>query len=194
MASLLSAYLISNGAADTRYGGGQPKPDKDAKSEARSGGSPNRLDRHGRRMQARRARQQSRRRAGKPDADRLSRRPSRDTGAATPGGWSGRGRVLTPRSPRKPRLRPSKPTSTAAMDARPGTGRASGAGRSSTKSPAWVRPRPRPANLKPPSPTTPSPMTPNLRLARPTRPKPMRPRTSRQRPSRQSGKTRQRIR
>ena len=32
MAWLLSSYLVSNGAADTRYGG-QPKPDKDAKRE-----------------------------------------------------------------------------------------------------------------------------------------------------------------
>ena len=50
MASLLSTYLISNGAADTRYGGGQPRPDKGAKSEARSGGEPEQADRHGRRI------------------------------------------------------------------------------------------------------------------------------------------------
>src|SRR3954452_25435959 len=35
MASLLAAFLISNGAADTRYGAGQPKPGKDEKLEAR---------------------------------------------------------------------------------------------------------------------------------------------------------------
>src|SRR5258708_3995193 len=34
MASLLSAFLTSNGAADTRYVGTQPKQDKDAKPEA----------------------------------------------------------------------------------------------------------------------------------------------------------------
>jgi hypothetical protein len=50
MASLLSTYLISNGAADSRYGGGQPRPDKRAKSEARSGGEPEQADRHGRRI------------------------------------------------------------------------------------------------------------------------------------------------
>ena len=50
MASLLSNYLISNGAADTRYGGGQPRPDRGAKSEARSGGEPEQADRHGHRI------------------------------------------------------------------------------------------------------------------------------------------------
>lgn len=50
MASLLSNYLISNGAADTRYGGGQPRPDRGAKSEARSSGEPEQADRHGRRI------------------------------------------------------------------------------------------------------------------------------------------------
>ena len=50
MASLLSNYLISNGATDTRYGGGQPRPGRGAKSEARSGGEPEQADRHGRRI------------------------------------------------------------------------------------------------------------------------------------------------
>ena len=40
MASLLSAFLISNGATDTRYVGAQPKSSKDAKSEARPAGPP----------------------------------------------------------------------------------------------------------------------------------------------------------
>ena len=35
MASLLSAFLISNGATDTRYVGTQPKPGRDAKSEGK---------------------------------------------------------------------------------------------------------------------------------------------------------------
>ncbi|MBU6457709.1 MAG: hypothetical protein KGQ48_09225 [Bradyrhizobium sp.] len=39
MAGLLSSYLISNGAADTRYGG-QTRPDKDARSAGRSEGKP----------------------------------------------------------------------------------------------------------------------------------------------------------
>jgi hypothetical protein len=45
MASVLSAYLVSNGAADTRYGG-QPKQAKDAKQEP--SGQPTQLDRFGR--------------------------------------------------------------------------------------------------------------------------------------------------
>ena len=38
MASLLSAFLVSNGATDTRYVGAQPKPAKDAKSDAAPSG------------------------------------------------------------------------------------------------------------------------------------------------------------
>ena len=50
MASLLSAFLTSNGAADTRYVGTQPKQDKDAKPEARPAGPAEQLDRYGRRL------------------------------------------------------------------------------------------------------------------------------------------------
>jgi hypothetical protein len=50
MASLLSAFLVSNGAADTRYVGTQPRQGKDAKSEARPAGPPDQLDRFGRRL------------------------------------------------------------------------------------------------------------------------------------------------
>src|SRR3984957_7972297 len=50
MASLLSAYLISNGATDIRYGGAPAKPGKDAKSEAQPGSPPEQLDRYGRRL------------------------------------------------------------------------------------------------------------------------------------------------
>jgi hypothetical protein len=49
MASLLSAFLVSNGATDTRYVGAQPKP-KDAKSEAVPSGAPDHIDRFGRRV------------------------------------------------------------------------------------------------------------------------------------------------
>ncbi len=49
MASLLSAFLISNGATDTRFGAGQAKQAKDAKSEGKPGG-PEQLDRQGRRL------------------------------------------------------------------------------------------------------------------------------------------------
>jgi hypothetical protein len=50
MASLLSAFLTSNGAADTRYVGTQPKQDKDAKPEAKPAGPAEQLDRYGRRL------------------------------------------------------------------------------------------------------------------------------------------------
>src|SRR5712671_5503019 len=46
MASVLSAYLVSSGAADTRYIGSQPKQAKDAKQEP--SGQPTQLDRYGR--------------------------------------------------------------------------------------------------------------------------------------------------
>jgi hypothetical protein len=62
MASVLSAYLISNGATDTRYIGNQPKQAKDAKQEP--SGQPTQLDRYGRPI--RRAPSQE---ASRPDAD-----------------------------------------------------------------------------------------------------------------------------
>jgi len=61
MASLLSAFLISNGATDTRYGGGQSKPGTDAKS----GGS-EQVDRQGRRLRP------GSQGAARPDADGIS--------------------------------------------------------------------------------------------------------------------------
>jgi len=65
MASVLSAYLISNGATDTRYIGNQPKQGKDAKQEAaRPAGAPEQLDRYGRPI--RRAPAQE---ASRPDGD-----------------------------------------------------------------------------------------------------------------------------
>jgi hypothetical protein len=64
MASLLSAFLVSNGAADTRYVGTQSKPDKDAKSEAKPNAAPEQLDRHGRRLRPPGSSQE----AAKPDA------------------------------------------------------------------------------------------------------------------------------
>ena len=51
MASLLSGFLVSNGAADTRHVGTQSKPGNDAKSEDRpAAGPPDQLDRFGRRL------------------------------------------------------------------------------------------------------------------------------------------------
>ncbi len=49
MASLLTAFLISNGAADTRAAGAQARP-KEAKSEARTGPPSEQLDRFGHRL------------------------------------------------------------------------------------------------------------------------------------------------
>ena len=63
MASLLSGFLISNGATDTRYSGGQAKDGKDAKQEAKPSGPPDQLDRFGHRQRP--APQE----AAKPDAD-----------------------------------------------------------------------------------------------------------------------------
>ena len=83
MASLLAGFLVSNGAADTRFVGGQPKPAKDEKSEARPGGAPEQLDRFGRRLRPAAPPQDAARpeaeprEAGKPDADGLHGRNAR---------------------------------------------------------------------------------------------------------------------
>jgi hypothetical protein len=82
MASVLSAYLVSNGAADTRYIGGQPKQAKDAKQEP--SGQPAQLDRFGRPI--RRGPSQE---ASRPDGD--GRVPQ-----AEPDGRQGRSRLATP--------------------------------------------------------------------------------------------------
>jgi hypothetical protein len=72
MASLLAGFLVSNGAADTRYVG-QPKG-RDDKSEARLGGAPDQLDRFGRRLRP--ARQDAEpREAAKPDTAALPESP-----------------------------------------------------------------------------------------------------------------------
>src|ERR1700731_3547637 len=75
MASLLAAFLVSNGAADTRYVGNQGKPGKDEKPEARPGSAPEQLDRFGHRLRAAPPQEAPRpeaelpREAAKPDAD-----------------------------------------------------------------------------------------------------------------------------
>jgi hypothetical protein len=69
MASLLSAYLISNGATDTRYGVVPPKPAREAKQEPAAAAEPVE-PRQGRR--ARRGAEPQE--AAKPDADGLSPR------------------------------------------------------------------------------------------------------------------------
>jgi hypothetical protein len=48
MAGLLSAFLVSNGATDTRYVGTQPKAGKEAKPEAQPAGPADQIDRLGR--------------------------------------------------------------------------------------------------------------------------------------------------
>jgi hypothetical protein len=76
MAGVLASYLISNGATDTRYQGGQPKGTRDARQEP--AGEPSQLDRSGRPV--RRAPTQE---ASRPDAD--GRVPARGSEAQTPG-------------------------------------------------------------------------------------------------------------
>jgi hypothetical protein len=77
MASLLSAFLISNGAADTRYVGAQPKEGREPKSDARPGGPPEQLDRFGRRLRPASPQEGARpeaepREAAGPDVDGIS--------------------------------------------------------------------------------------------------------------------------
>jgi len=86
MASLLSGFLVSNGAADTRYVGAQPKEGREPKSDARSDGSPEQLDRSGRRLRPASPPEAGRPEAGppeaaaRPDADGLSEAPARRRG------------------------------------------------------------------------------------------------------------------
>jgi hypothetical protein len=73
MAGVLSSFLISNGATDTRYGGGQGKPDRDGKP----GAPPQQLDRQGRPIHISRepAKPEAEpQQAAKPDADGISSR------------------------------------------------------------------------------------------------------------------------
>jgi hypothetical protein len=81
MASLLSAFLVSNGAADPRYVGTQPKEGREPKSDARPDGSPEQPDRSGRRLRPASAPEAAKpeadpREAARPDADGLSEAPT----------------------------------------------------------------------------------------------------------------------
>src|ERR1700694_3405675 len=68
MASLLSAFLVSHGAADARYVGAQPKA-RDAKSDAGPSAAPDHIDRFGRRLRpAAPAQEAARPDAARPDA------------------------------------------------------------------------------------------------------------------------------
>ena len=76
MASLLAAFLVSNGATDSRYVGSPAKPGKDEKSELKPGGPPEQLDRFGHRLRPTPAQEAARpeaepKEAAKPDADGL---------------------------------------------------------------------------------------------------------------------------
>ena len=118
MASLLSTYLISNGATDTRYGGASPSRTRMRDRRQGPKASRNRLDRHGRRMQRRRARQQSRRRAARPDADRRPRKPSRERRGRNARRLARAGQGPDAAKPAEAQAGRRR-TSTAAMDARP---------------------------------------------------------------------------
>ncbi len=102
MASLLSAFLISNGATDTRYVGSQPKQEKDAKSEAKPAAPPEQLDRHGHRLHAAVPAQEAP--THSPNGPRslmaksYRRKPSPGGAAAMPSGWRGRWRRPTPQN------------------------------------------------------------------------------------------------
>jgi hypothetical protein len=104
MASLLSAFMISNGATDTRYVGTQSKQGKDGKPDAKPEAKPaepvEHLDRFGHRRRGPPPQE-----AAKPDAEpRETARP--DVTAATPSALRGRARLLTPQDPPgKPRRR-----------------------------------------------------------------------------------------
>jgi hypothetical protein len=75
MAALLSAFLVSNGAADPRYVG---KPDRDAKPDAKPAGPGEPVDRQGRRLRTAAPSPEAARpeagpqQAAKPDTDGLS--------------------------------------------------------------------------------------------------------------------------
>ncbi len=69
MASLLAAYVISNGATDTRYVGGQPKGAKDANAKPGAPAPVEQLDRFGRRVRPGAPAAAPTQEAAKPDAD-----------------------------------------------------------------------------------------------------------------------------
>jgi hypothetical protein len=85
MASLLSAFLVSNGAADTRYGGAQPKGTKEGAKEGAKDAKPDakpaeQLDRFGHRLRPAATTQE----AAKPDAEGLRSEPGNTKRLARP--------------------------------------------------------------------------------------------------------------
>jgi hypothetical protein len=101
MASLLSGFLVSNGATDTRYA--QPKPGKDGKSEPRPAAPPDQLDRFGRRLRPPAAIPEAvrpdaePREAARPDADGIA--PHGRKRLARPGEAPGADGVANDRGP-----------------------------------------------------------------------------------------------
>src|SRR6202048_4435347 len=86
MASLLSGFLVSNGAADPRYVGTQPKEGREPKLDTRPDGPPEQPDRSGRRLRPASAPE-----AAKPEADpREAARPDADGLSEAPAGRRGR--------------------------------------------------------------------------------------------------------
>jgi hypothetical protein len=98
MASLLSAFLVANGAADTRHVGSQPKPAKD--SEAKPATLPDQLDRFGRRLRPPAPLTQQ---AVRPDVDGVS--PQAEPGRP---GRTGKGLARPGEAPDSARARLSK--------------------------------------------------------------------------------------
>ena len=107
MASLLAAFLISNGATDTRYVGGQSKPGKDEKPEAKPSGLSEQLDRFGRRLRLAPPQE-----AAKPEAEpREAAKPDGD-GQSEPG-RHGRNAKRPPRPAEAPAAAGQAPAQTA---------------------------------------------------------------------------------
>ena len=87
MAGVLASYLVSNGAADTRYGAGQPKGGREGGKEKEANinatqGTPDRIDRVGRRTRPSQE-------AAKPEGEGAAPSPE-------PGGRAGQKRLARP--------------------------------------------------------------------------------------------------
>ncbi|MBI5262793.1 MAG: hypothetical protein HY852_13355 [Bradyrhizobium sp.] len=86
MAGVLASYLVSNGATDTRYSGGQPpKGGKEANSSAAPSGAPDQLDRSGRRQNPRPPQDVAGSEESKPDAETAQAKRQARPGAAQEG-------------------------------------------------------------------------------------------------------------
>ena len=110
MASVLSSYLVSNGATDTRYQAKDQPKGKDGKEakptqEAKPASPPDQLDRFGRRQHPAAAAQEP----AKPDADGVA--PPASPAVPATSGWPGRPRRRTakPADGRPPRRRQPSP-------------------------------------------------------------------------------------